>query len=200
MSRRPIFLVTFGCLILAGVLVCGLHKPNRPTSHLKITKQAIDQGGSPTNENAKSSGPFRLRLVKWEMENGPVVFFRVDCTDNRRFEIWCCLVKADNGIFKPYIQGSPVGRLAMSKKEFGVAAWTNAPCWKLCVGIHAEKPDLGWRVNETQTFWRVMQSNGASPLQATSSALSAFYGAESYMVDSDFITNSVVPEVSSSGR
>jgi hypothetical protein len=100
------------------------------------------------------------------------------------------LLRDENGaLITPYVQSSPVGSLAKSKEEFGVAVWTNAARWKLQVGIHAEEPDLGWRVRQMQTFWKMMESNGVSPLKASSSALNAFYGADNWFVESDYFTN-----------
>jgi hypothetical protein len=181
------WLLAVACL-LGGVVFC-LHTPSRPPVHLKITRQGIEQGK-------------------------PVVFFRVEEIKHRWLAVGhvCKLVgnrvqdmavKDSDGdwirtpdFWAPSQQSDPpIGCGGADKREVGVTAPTNIAVWKLRVEVDIEER---YSLRKCREIIRRCASAIKHGRSVTATAR-GYWNNDIYfrpvIVDSDPITNSVIPQI-----
>jgi hypothetical protein len=149
-----------------------------------------------------------LQLVRQTQELGqPVAVFRVHVSDRRRIQIVGAArivgeeklteVPSDQtwGGLWTRSHGAAWGDPSKGRNEFYVGQPTNAPVWRLWVGVSVEEPSPFKRAKMMPGLWSTMRSAHRSVLQATRDAWSAFYSVGSQELVSDLITNQFTESV-----
>jgi len=154
---------------------------------------------------------FRLTIVGHAIEAGkPIVVFQVELADRRRIKIIDVVkvmgeeteepLELDNahpGGLKPVAsfwapsQHWPIGDPALARKPFAVTVPTNAPNWRLSVGLVFENPNRLERFKAKIGIWRMLRRNGSSLYAATRASWRVFEPEGSESVESELITNPI---------
>jgi hypothetical protein len=187
MNRRRLYLVVAVSLALVAgmVLLFPSKKSTQPLLQIKIVRRAIEGGKA-------------------------VMFYRVEVSGHRRIQI-CnvltveepndrtsrALLEGKQWISSTYPENFPIGNPSECRREFGVLAPSKAPSWRLRLTVNVENGSLRKRLYYMPAMWRSLRRNGSSITEATWELRNAFGTFDSYVVESDPITNNFTPKASS---
>jgi hypothetical protein len=99
-----------------------------------------------------------------------------------------------SAFFKIGSKAWPIGDPRQARKEFGIAAPTNAEIWRLRLDVYWDDlndPGPIQRVKQWPAMWRAARAYHSPLLTSCWYTLNAFHGKFFETVESDFITNRV---------
>lgn len=146
----------------------------------------------------------RLRIIRRGVEQGnPVVFFQLHEAAGRRLRIENVQRITDGNVENPTGPGfwamsqcAAIGSENEALREFGVHAPTNCPEWRLRVTINLEPASQLVRVKEMSKTWSNLRLARIPFFTSVFMIRNGFYGTDTQVIESDLITNSVLPESS----
>jgi hypothetical protein len=216
MKRRRVFVGVLAVLVLAAGLGWFLWPRDTSIPHfrIKITRQTVEQGKPVVWFCVQGGGGIQFQLVDveriaGELNEGPFEGARLsyDSPFSSGPKFGLLPPKVTLGTQKENFwapsQVWPLLDRKRGRQPFGLLSPTNAPIWKIRVTVAVERQSLGHRLKNLKdipVYWKDLRRGAwrqekssvlAATLKAPFLALGRPEGLHRYVVESDFITNTV---------